>query len=124
MTAYYLEYILEDGSQLLVEIPNPPLGLTKASTSKDGNVIIKAEKRFQEAIRSAKVSAQALVNELSPLEMDEMELTFGLNAIGGGSFGIGRLEMGVNYQVVLKWKNNHRNSAKEADKVENADSNS
>ena len=117
----YLEYNLDDGSQLLIEISDAPAGLIKAAKNKDGNIIIKAEKRFQEAIRSAKVSAQTSVNELSSLEMDEMELSFGLNAVGSGSFGIGKLEMGVNYQVVLKWKNNRHISGKEANENNTVD---
>lgn len=102
--ATYIEYQLEDGSTLLVEADEPEGGLVRVARE-DGNVILAAGAKFRDALRSAKASTAALLNELNDLPVEEMEVTFGLKSAGeAGFFAVGKVGLEANYQVKLKWK--------------------
>ena len=104
--ATYIEYELEDGGTLLVEITEPEGGVQKAARRKDGNVIIKAGQKFQAALASVKQSAVTLRQELDELKADEVDVKFGLKTTGElGNFAIGEVGVEANYEVTLKWSN-------------------
>ena len=104
--ATYIEYELEDGGTLLVEITESESGVQKAARGKDGNVIIKAGQKFQAALTSVKQSAATLRKELDELKADEVEVKFGLKTTGElGNFAIGKVGVEANYEVTLKWSN-------------------
>ena len=52
----YIEYELEDGGTLLVEVKDTAGGVQKAARG-DGSVVIKATKKFRAALSSIKHSA-------------------------------------------------------------------
>lgn len=104
--ATYIEYELEDGSTLLVELKEEEGGVQKAARGNDGNVIIKAGQKFEAALASVKQSAVVLRQELDELKADEVEVKFGLKATGElGNFAIGKVGVEANYEVTLKWSN-------------------
>ena len=101
----YIEYELDDGSKLLVEINEPEGGVRKAARG-DGNIIIKAEATFHAALASIKRSAAELRQGLNELKADEVEVKFGLKTTGElGNFAIGKVGVEANYEVTLKWSN-------------------
>ncbi len=102
----YIEYELEGGGTLLVEIEEKEGGVQKAARGKDGNIIIKANQKFQAALTSVRQSAAALRHELDELRADEVEVKFGLKTTGElGNFAVGKLGVEANYEVTLKWSN-------------------
>ena len=104
--ATYIEYILDDGSKFLVELREPAGRLVRASRGKEGNVIVKVEKRFSEALESVKSQAVVLRQKLNDLKAEEVEVKFSLKATGeAGNFAIGTVGVEANYEVTLKWKN-------------------
>ena len=104
--ATYIEYELEDGGTLLVEIKEPEGGLQKAARGRDGNIVIKATKKFRAALESVKRSATLLRQELDELKADEVEVKFGLTTTGElGNFAVGKIGVEANYEVTLKWSN-------------------
>lgn len=101
--ATYIEYVLEDGSKLLVEADESTIGAIKAADA-SGNIIIKAEEKFQDAVKFIKSSTSTLRQELKELEADDIEVTFGIKTIGEiGLFAICKTGAEMNYQVTLKW---------------------
>jgi len=101
--ATYLEYKLEDGSTLLVEVDVATEDAIKAADV-SGNKIMKAEKRFNEALASVKKSILTLQHELSEIEADDIEVTFGIKTIGeAGVFGVCKVGGEMNYEVKLRW---------------------
>lgn len=104
--ATYLEYELEDGTTVLIESSEPEGGVVKASRDKDGNVIKKAGQRFEAALAGIKSWAAALRRQLGDLLADEVEVTFGVKAVGeAGNFAVGKVGAEANYEVTLKWSN-------------------
>lgn len=101
----YLEYELEDGNTVLIEITEAETGgLVPASRGDEGPVIVRAKKSFSEAIAGAKAQAKLLLKEVEDLHVSEAEIKFGLTATGEVSnLAIGKLGLDVNYEVTLKW---------------------
>lgn len=100
----FVEYVLEDGSTLLVEAEEDYGGPTKASDA-SGNRIVEASKKLDEALASVKNSVGTFRRELAALETDEVEVSFGIKVVTeGGFFVIAKAGAEVNYTVTLKWK--------------------
>jgi hypothetical protein len=102
----YIEYDLGDGVTILIEAPEGEAGgLVKASRG-DGEVTkIKAKKNFSDALKDVRAQAKLLLQEIEELHVSEAEIKFGINTVGElGNMAIGRVGMGVNYEVMLKWK--------------------
>ena len=102
--ATYIEYTLDDGSTLLVEVDESTEAATKAAADDSGNLIIKAEKQFKDALSSVKTSVKTLGHELSELAPDEVEVTFGIKTTGeAGLFAVCKVGSEMNYEVKLRW---------------------
>ena len=103
--AVYIEYELEDGTTVLIESSEPETGVVKASP-KGGIRTTPARKTFEEALVGIKPWATALRQQLNDLMADEVEVTFGIKAIGeAGIFAVGKVGGEANYEVTLKWGN-------------------
>jgi len=101
--ATYVEYTLEDGSTLLVEVDESTGGAIKAADA-SGNVIIKAEEKFKDALKSVRTSVAAMWQGLADLDADDVEVTFGIKAVGEvGVFAVCKAGTEVNYEVKLTW---------------------
>jgi len=65
----------------------------------------KAKKSFSDAIKDVKTQAKLLIKEVEDLHVTEAEIKFGINTVGEvGNMAIGKLGVGMNYEVTLKWK--------------------
>ncbi len=102
----YIEYQLDENSTILVEAPEDESGGVVRAARKPGEVArVKAKKTFKEALKDVKVQARLLVEEIEDLHVDEAEIKFGINTVGEmGNIAIGKVGVGVNYEVTLKWK--------------------
>ena len=103
----YIEYELEDGTTLLIESPATETGgVVKAGRGDGENVIVKAGKKFEEALKSIPAQATALRRRLEDARADEVEVKFALKTTGEvGNFAIGSVGAEAAYEVTLKWKN-------------------
>ena len=100
----YLKYQLEDGSELLVEMPGVEAGVVRAGI---GDKAKDAMNTFDAALKGVKSSAKQIRNTLDDLEADNVEVKFGIKATGEAGnniFAIGKVGVEANYEVVLKWK--------------------
>lgn len=123
--AKYVEFPLEGGGVILIETPDEPdkpkSGFVRAGVA-EGAVqewSEKAQKSFNQSIAGVRQSAEELVNQLSALSPDEMEVNFSLKATGelGGNLVIAKLGGEVNYSVTLKWrKESPKDEKKDGDK--------
>lgn len=102
----YVEYELKDGVTILIEASEDEKAeIVKAARNKEGNVIIRAKKSFSQALKEAKVQAQLLLQEIEDLQVNEAEIKFGLTTTGElGNLALGKIGLGVNYEVTLMWK--------------------
>jgi hypothetical protein len=109
-----VEFPLEDGTTMLVEIDEPEQGgLVKASLG--GDVVAKAQQTLEKSLENARPAAQFLIQQLRKLhdQPDEVVVSFGLklSAEAGAVLASGGVE--ANYAVTLKWvKKKERSKAK------------
>lgn len=99
-----VEFPLEDGTTMLVEIEEPEHGgLVKASRS--GDAITKAQQTLEKSLEKVQPAAQFVIQQLRKLHdaPDEIQVAFGLklSAEAGVVLASGGIE--ANYTVTLKW---------------------
>jgi len=107
--AKFYKYKLDDETTILIECPDEERqdGLVPVSRSggmHEGDTITPEENLFRRAIKGAKESAKALLDEINELEISEAEIKFGLTTSGGGGIFVITAEMASNFEVTLKWK--------------------
>ena len=101
----YIEYQLDENTAILIEAPDDTGGVVKAARGPGEIVKIKAQKSFSDALKDIRAQAKLLLNEIEELHVEEAEVKFGINTVGElGNMAIGKVGVGVNYEVTLKWK--------------------
>jgi hypothetical protein len=103
---------LDKNTIILIEAPDGnSKGLTRASNAPGDVVRTKAQKSFADALKDIKVQAKMLLNEIDELHVEEAEVKFGINTVGElGNMAIGKIGLGVNYEITLKWKKSEAKS--------------
>jgi hypothetical protein len=120
--AKYVEFPLDGGGTILIETPDEP-DKPKSGFVRSGiegptqEWADKAQRSFNHSITGVRQSAEELVNQLSALSPDEMEVNFSLKATGelGGNLVIAKLGGEVNYSVTLKWRKEDKKDEKKDD---------
>jgi hypothetical protein len=102
----YVEYKLDDKTTILIEAPEGEGGgLVLAANEEGGVATVKANKTFAEALKNVNTQAKMLLKEVNDLQVEEAEIKFGINTVGElGNIAIGKVGVGVNYEITLKWK--------------------
>ncbi len=102
----YIEYELDENSSILIEATDEAMmGMTKVSREVGEIPKIKAKKNFAEALKDIRFQAKLLLKEIEELHVEEAEVKFGINTVGElGNMAIGKVGVGVNYEITLKWK--------------------
>lgn len=107
----YIQFTVPDGGTILVEIEEPTTHSPNVGRVGVGEVaekmIMKAQNTFIEALHIIGSNARAFINEVRGLadSPDEVEVTFGLKALGElGNFAIAKANAEANYTVRLTWK--------------------
>ncbi len=100
----YVEYSLDDGTTILVEVDQKRGGVVPASRT-SGEKETGSKKKFTDALSSMRGSIKAMVKELNEMEIDEADIVFGIKATGeAGIFAVSKFGSEVNYQITIKWK--------------------
>jgi hypothetical protein len=99
-----IEFPLEDGSSILVEVDEPEQEGLERVSRKDPNVIERALQTFEKSLDGVKPAAQYILEKLRSLHdsPDEIEVQFGLK-LNAGSGVILAAGVEANYTVKLKW---------------------
>lgn len=106
MSAQFIEYLLEDGTSILVQAPSDLSETGPIKTGVEQQGVIQAEKTFGEALEGVRKQAKELRKKLEDVRADEVEVKFSLTATGElGNFAIGKVGIEASYEVTLKWTN-------------------
>lgn len=100
-----IEFPLEDGTTILVEVDENEMGGVVKS-SRAGDTITKASKTFEEAMDKVKPAASAIIAKIRSLHdaPDEVEVQFGLKLSAEAGAFVAAAGVDANYSVTLKWK--------------------
>jgi hypothetical protein len=99
-----IEFPLEDGTTMLVEIDEPEQGgLVKASRA--GEVIAKAQQTLEKSLEKVQPAAQFVIQQLRKLHdsPDEIQVNFGLKLSADAGAVLASAGAEANYTVTLKW---------------------
>ncbi len=103
-----IEYELEDGNTILIEVDLPEAGIERAARS---DQIIKAKERFGEALEHIKPVAQTVFSKLGSLSADEIGVDFGIKFGTKAGIIIACADAEANSTVRLTWKREHTPSS-------------
>lgn len=98
-----VEFPLEDGTTMLVEIDDPEQGgLVKASLSEK---IAKAQQTLEKSLERVQPAAQFVIAQLRELHdaPDEVQVSFGLKLSADAGAVLASASAEANYTVTLKW---------------------
>ena len=107
MPAQFIQYKLDDGTEILIMAPEgyEPSGSIKAAAPSGEDNVFQSKKRFSEAMDAVKQAGLSVLEKLHDLQADEVELKFGLVTTGElGNFAVGKVGIEANYEVTLKWQ--------------------
>ena len=109
-----IEFPLEDGGSIVVEVDEPELPGGVVRAARPGEVVEKARQSFEAAMERIRPVAGTLIAKLRGLHdpPDEVEVEFGLkmNAEAGAVLAAAGAE--ANYKVTLTWKREQKKDDK------------
>lgn len=101
-----IEFPLEDGGHILVEVETVISGQGISPASRPSEIIEKANKSFEAAIATVKPIATAIIGKIRELQdpPDETEVEFGLKLSAEAGAVLASAGVEANYKVTLTWK--------------------
>ena len=99
-----IEFPLEDGSSIVVEVDEPESGVVRAA--RPGEIAVRASQTFESALEHVKPAAGAIIAKLRGLSdpPDEMTVTFGLKLTAQAGAVVAAAGVEANYMVTLRWQ--------------------
>ena len=101
-----VEYSLEDGTKFLVEVDEPETTAVERVALPSGQLALKAQQTFEEALDKVKPVASTIISKLRNLNTpaDEVEVKFGLKLTAEAGAIFSSVGGEVSYEITLKWK--------------------
>ena len=105
-----VEFPLEDGSTILVEVDEPEGPGGAVQVRRDSKTVEKAKQTFEAALDKIKPTANAVISKLRNLydAPDEVTVEFGLKLSGEAGVVLASAGVEANYKVTLTWKKNEQ----------------
>lgn len=102
---HIVEFPLEGGDSILIEVDEPPAPTDDRIGISD-DVARKAKQSFESVIAKIKPVADTIVQKVKSLNepADEVEVKFGLKMSGELGAVVASGKADVNYEITLKWK--------------------
>ena len=105
---HLVEFPLEEGGSIVVEIDEPETGGTVRAGRED--TIEKAKETFEEALNKVLPATKTVVEKLRSMSSrpDEIEVTFGINLSTVAGAFIASASAGANFGVTVRWTGTHK----------------
>ncbi len=104
-----IEFPLEDGGTVLVEVDEPKSAAGRRQVSRSGEKAVKAaSENFETALTRVKPTANAVIATLRDLveQPDEIGVEFGLKFTAETDLVLAAAGVEANFKVTLKWQKN------------------
>jgi hypothetical protein len=102
-----VEFPLEDGGTLLVEVDERPTGPVMRGRGGEGSTLAeRTDRTFEEATASVTPAARSLINRLRAMDdpPDEIEVEFGIQLSAKTGAFIASVAAEANFRVVMTWR--------------------
>ncbi len=108
---HLVEFLLEEGGSIVVEIDEPETGGTVRAGREDK--IEKARETFEDALNKVLPATKTVVEKLRDMasKPDEIEVTFGVNLSTMAGAVIASASATANFGVTVRWKGTHDETA-------------
>ena len=105
---HLVEFPLEEGGSIVVEIDEPETGGTVRAGREDK--IEKARETFEEALNKVLPATKTVVEKLRGMasKPDEIEVTFGVNLSTMAGAVIASASVAANFGVTVRWTGTHK----------------
>jgi hypothetical protein len=101
-----VEFPLEDGGTVLVEVEEPAGGPVTRGLGRNGSTLAeRTDRTFEEATASVTPAARSLINRLRAMENppDEIQVEFGVQLSAKTGAFIASVAAEANFRVVMTW---------------------
>ena len=102
---HFVEFKMEDGSIVLVEVEEPVTGGTTRA-GRHGELVEEAKDTFEQALSKIRPATEKVIMTLRGLahKPDELEMEFGFSLNAAAGVVIASASTQANYKVTLRWK--------------------
>jgi Trypsin-co-occurring domain 1 len=109
---HFVEFKMEDGSTIIVEVDDPETGGTTRAARRPGEIAEEAKETFEQALSKIRPATEKVMTTLRGLahKPDEIEMEFGFSLNAAVGVVIASATAGANYKVTLRWKGEEQKS--------------
>ncbi len=102
----YIEYVLDDGSTILIEAGNHKRSNEMYRSAREKNIVTKATKSFSDTMETIKPVAETIISKFKDVAQspDEVSVEFGLKLQGETGAIIATAGVEANFKIALLWK--------------------
>jgi hypothetical protein len=103
---HFVEFKMDDGSVILVEVDEPEMGGTTRAGRRPGEIVEEAKYTFEQALSKIRPATEKVISTLRGLahKPDEIEMEFGFSLNAEAGVVIASASTAANYKVTLRWK--------------------
>ena len=103
---HFVEFKMEDGSAIIVEVDEPEIGGTTRASRRPGEIAEEAKETFEQALSKIRPATEKVITTLRGLahKPDEIEMEFGFSLNAAAGVVIASASTQANYKVTLRWK--------------------
>ncbi len=103
---HLIEFKMEDGGAIVVEVDEPETGGTTRASRRPGEIAEEAKETFEQALSKIRPATEKVITTLRGLTQrpDEIEMEFGFNLTVAVGAVIASASTQANYKVTLRWK--------------------
>ena len=103
---HFVEFKMEDGSAIIVEVDEPETGGTTRASRRPGEIAEEAKETFEQALSKVRPATEKVITTLHGLahKPDEIEMEFGFSLNAAAGVVIASASTQANYKVTLRWK--------------------
>lgn len=107
---HLVEFPLEDGSTILVEVDEPDGAGRTARVKRGDKTVREANQTFEKALDRVKPTANIVISKLRGLydSPDEISVEFGLKLSAKAGIVLAAAGIEANYKVTLKWQKDEK----------------
>lgn len=100
-----IEFKMDDGSAIIVEVSEPEIGGTTRASRRPGEIAEEAKETFEHALNKIRPATEKVIQTLRGLvqKPDEIEMEFGFSMSAEAGVVIASASTEANYKVTLRW---------------------
>src|SRR5260370_24448776 len=104
---HFVEFKMEDGSAIIVEVDEPETGGTTRASRRPGEIAEEARETFEQALSKIRPATEKAITTLRGLadKPDEIEMEFGFNLSAAAGVVIASARTSANYKGTLRCAN-------------------